>query len=118
MIGFSEEQLSQFKGARKDAFSERLVDFLTAQFPDALQIERTDLIKNAQYSIERSEEYSMRNEDEIATFFLTCWVLGLDFDTEFPAATTVLQDPDCPPAEKARWLERWVMEMLKSLENG
>lgn len=63
----------------------------------------------------RACEHGFDTEQSIATYVLTAWIMGDNFDRSFPAAHCVLQS-GLSPEEKADWLGSWAPVVLDRLE--
>ena len=64
---------------------------------------------------DKAVEYGLETEQQALAYIVTGWLLGLEFDAEFPAARFMLASPDYTPAEKADWLENWTVRMFSLL---
>jgi hypothetical protein len=66
--------------------------------------------------LEKAYSYGFEAEDDLAIYIVTAYLLGVNFDREFPAATQILTDPAFSAHEKAQQLQSWTQELLKTLE--
>lgn len=98
-----------------DEFEVRLIDFLYTQFPESKQEPVADMKKIAHEEVLNAKKYGLETEQQIATYFLTAWLLGEHFDTDFPAAKQMLNSSASADA-KAQWLEDWTTKMFEALE--
>lgn len=116
MFKMRQEQENALGQAKESEFLRRLAGFLREEFPDAHEMSDADLEMGVKQQTTRARSYGLENEDEIATYTVTAWQLGENFDTEFPAAQYILKSPDYTPAEKSDWLEAWTVKMFEELE--
>ncbi|QHT71201.1 hypothetical protein GXP67_33390 [Rhodocytophaga rosea] len=97
-------------------FEERLVSYLYETFPDAQDIPNEQMLSTVLNLLEKASHYGFEAEDDQAVYIVTAYLLGVDFDNEFPAAAHILTDPAFSAAEKAEQLQTWTQELLKTLE--
>lgn len=64
----------------------------------------------------RAEAYGLVTERQAAAYVTCAWLLGPDFDAEFPAAREMLGSHEHSPDEKAEWLGEWTEAMFAALE--
>ena len=96
-------------------FEDRLVQFLHATFPDAREMPAGEL-KDAVGRLHRKATgYGFAYEAEIAIYVTTAYLLGENFDTEFPAAADILTHPGYPSDQKADILESWTKQLFQAL---
>jgi hypothetical protein len=94
----------------------RIASFLNNQFEETKKIPKENFLPVVKQQITKSLTYGFEMESQVATYVTTAWLLGLDFDTEFPAASDVLNSSEYTAEEKANFLESWTIEMFKVLE--
>ena len=66
--------------------------------------------------VQKAQQYGMNTERDAAGFVVTAFLLGEDFDRQFPAAGPVLQSNALSGEDKAAWLANWTTEMFQTLE--
>ena len=115
VLRIRKDQFALFSAHQSSGFELRLAEFLQAQFADAAQIPLLTLRPEVAAQIERAQGYGVKSEQDIADYVVTAWLLGIDFDTRFPAANEVLT-ADLPGEMKAQFLEEWTKEMFEKLK--
>lgn len=111
------EQLQAFTDAGESAFDERLTDFLRQRFPDARDENREQVLNSVRPQAKRARTYGLETEREIAQYVVTAWILGPEFQSDFPAAQMVLQSHALTPGAKAEWLSHFTLTLLSKLED-
>jgi hypothetical protein len=97
------------------SFLRRAVEFLYEHFPESLDGDSDQMSEAVGYLIEKADSYKLVTEQEVMTYITTAWLLGTDFDTEFPAARETLNSEDFSPEEKADWLAGWTEDIFATL---
>lgn len=97
-------------------FIEHAVEFLYENFPESLDEDPEELTETVGDLIEKAESYGLVTEQQVMTYITSAWLLGLDFDEEFPAANETLASKDLTPDEKAEWLAKWTEKIFAALE--
>jgi hypothetical protein len=97
-------------------FEERVKNYLYETFPDAQDIPNEQMISTVLDLLEKAYAYGFEAEDDLAIYIVTAYLLGVNFDSEFPAAKHILTDPAFSANEKAEQLQFWTHELLKTLE--
>jgi hypothetical protein len=97
-------------------FRRSLVQFLRENFDDAKAMPAPELEGSVDLCLAKSERYGLETGQDAATFTVTAYLLGLDFDRDFPAATDVLLSPVLASPDKAEWLREWTEELFRTLE--
>ncbi len=115
MLRIRLEQLEAFSTNQEDNFAERVVRFLQLQFPDAAQEDSSKLLTVVKRQIFKAESYGIEFEQDLAIYTTAAWLLGPDFDTEFPAAFAVLSSPKMQGQKKAAWLRDFATELFSRL---
>jgi hypothetical protein len=116
MFRIRPEQFAVLQASQEAAFHERVADFLMRECPDARHTPRAELLLLVQGQIDQARYHGFRNEDHLATYTLTGWYLGADFDIRFPAAARMLGSSAYTLAQKAAWLGAWTTAMFSELE--
>jgi hypothetical protein len=110
----------QIKALQEDAeyvYKMRLVRFLQDQFPDAAECNQATLIVGVGEQIGKARTYGFLTERQIATYVMSAWLLGDDFDREFLAVQQML-GLNLTPAEKSTWLERFTKDIFDQLRRS
>ncbi|KHD11469.1 hypothetical protein PN36_29115 [Candidatus Thiomargarita nelsonii] len=66
--------------------------------------------------VSKARSYGLETERQIANYVTTAWLLGQQFDTEFPAAQEMLNSSNYSHDEKSLWLEQWTEQIFATLE--
>jgi hypothetical protein len=104
-----------FAKASEDRFADRVVNFFQAQFPDA-RVEHRGMLRNFVVGqAARAREYGFRTEIELVTYVMTGWVLGGDFDKDFPAVRAALASETMAAGDKAAWLADFTKKLFRTL---
>jgi hypothetical protein len=112
------EQIETFSKEGLIRFEERIADFLQNEFPDAKEVPQGELMPVIHEQVNNSRTYGLGTEQQIANYVTTAWLLGQEFDTEFPAAQEMLTSSEYSADDKAEWLAQWTEEMFKALEDN
>lgn len=102
----------------EETFAIRSAQFLVERFPEAAEAPIDDVLAAVREAIQRGRSYGLRTEQDLAAYVLTSFLLGSEFDKEFPAAYEVLLSPVLAPSDKALWLNQWTEEMFQTLSGG
>ena len=97
-------------------FIERAIAFLYENFPESLDEDADELTETVGLLIEQAEKYGLETEQQVMTYITTAWLLGVNFDEEFPAANETLNSKDFTPDEKADWLAKWTEDIFAAFE--
>ena len=99
-------------------FIERAIAFLYDKFPESLEEDTDELTEIVGVLIEKAETYGLVTEQHAMNYIVTAWLLGIDFDTEFPAAQETLSSNEFTPDEKSDWLAEWTEKIFAAFEEG
>jgi hypothetical protein len=111
------EQLDALNRRQETDYQLRLVNLLREQFPDSAGEPVEKLRPEVVAQIAKARGYGLFSEQEIAGYVISAWLLGPDFDKEFPAAREVLTAP-ISGNMKASFLEKWTEELFEKLEGS
>jgi hypothetical protein len=114
-VQIRKEQIDAFRLAAEHDYEIRLVRFLQGRFPDAAREPEATLLEGVRPQIANARGYGLITEQQIATYVTAAWLLGADFDREFPAAQQMLVS-GAPADENSDWLARFTKELFKTLE--
>jgi hypothetical protein len=97
------------------AFVRRFRALLLDCFPDAADAVSTDEFdETLRRQCDIARQYGLRSERAIATFLMSAWLLGPEFDRRFPAVNQQLLS-SLDEDEKASWMEAFVAALLGRL---
>lgn len=97
-------------------FIQRAIEFLYENFPESLDEDSDELTEIVGFLIEKAEAYGLVTEQHVMTYITSAWLLGIDFDKEFPAANETLTSKDFTPEEKSKWLAKWTEKIFAAFE--
>lgn len=112
------EVFQAFAAVPRAEFRRSLIGFLREQFPDAKDMPAAELEAGVDLCIAKAESYGIDTCQDVATYTVTAFLVGVDFDTDFPAATDILVSPVLGSGDKAQWLREWTAELFRALEDG
>jgi len=99
------------------SFAQRFREVLVEAYPArAGRIPPSELEAQILKQARNAEEYGLLSEQPVATFVMTAWLLGPDFDEKIPAVQEQLSSNRLTENEKAEWLERFSVLLLQTLE--
>lgn len=104
---------SRFLGRLREILLEGLVD-RRATFDELASPAGTAMLR---MQVANANRYGLTSELDVARYVITAWLLGVDFDTRFPAMAEVLASEQLTPSQKAEALERLATTLLQTL-NG
>ena len=102
--------------ASDDLLADQEMNILFGYHPEARQEKPEELKAVIKKMITKARSYGFQSADEIGIYIDSAWLLGENFDTEFPVATQTLNDKKLSGSEKAHWLGDWTAEIFKTLE--
>ena len=112
----TKEQMEVFSKEGLKEFEERIGDFIQTEFPDGEDIPREELMSAIHEQVVNARSYGLETERQIANYATTAWLLGQQFDTEFPAAKDVLTSLEYSSEDKSEWLAQWTESMFTTLD--
>jgi len=118
MLQIRKEQMDTFSQVELTKFEARIADFLYGEFPDAQEIPREEFMPVIHEQVSKARSYGLETERQIANYVTTAWLLGQQFDTEFPAAQEMLTSSEYTRDDKSEWLAQWTTEMFAVLEGS
>ncbi len=116
MLTLTSHQLDLIGDSR---FRSRLGDLLLESVPDSRGVINTpegQLTLREQCAKARS--YGLSAELDVANYVISAWMLGVDFDTRFPAMHEILLSPQLTASEKASLITQVTSVVLSELEKG
>lgn len=118
MLSITDRQVDEISASMMSNFIRRSDDFLRSQFPEAAVNPPGSLDAPIARLLRQGSAYGLTTERQLLTYVVTGWLLGLDFDSAFPAATFVLNSPEYTADDKAEWLENWTVEIFRQLKTS
>lgn len=107
---------SQVESIGERSFVERVREVLLEQYPaEADVLNGPGFAPTVVQLARRAASYGLEDQQTACSFVITSWVLGLDFDEQFPELRTLLHRDDLVPAQKSIALETFTLEMLRRL---
>jgi|SRR5882672_8857304 len=110
----SRETEIALEGSRISQFEGELAKFIRSRFSEEEERALDDTLKSVVEQVAHARRYGLDTEQSIATYAVTAWIMGLNFDSDFLDARQVLASP-FSPEEKADWLEIWAPAVLERL---
>lgn len=109
-------QFDAFQRSVEETFEARLTSFMREQFPETAGAGEAQFRDEIRAQINASRSYGLETEQQIATYVVSAWGLGTDFNKRFPAAEQVLTSAFLSAEEKTKWLDGWTRVLFDSLE--
>jgi len=107
--------MDAFRRAAEHDYEIRLVRFLQGRFPDAAREPEPSMVEGVRAQVASARGYGLITEQQIATYVTAAWLLGDDFDREFPAAAELLSST-AKAEEKSDWLAQFTKKLFQQLE--
>ncbi|MBL8484763.1 MAG: hypothetical protein JNJ60_21390 [Rhodocyclaceae bacterium] len=109
----------QLEALAQERFLDRVVGVLERAYPDSSEDLHSSATRAALRDLyEKSQRYGFSSELDIARYLITAWLLGVDFDTRFPAMAQILAAPSMTASQKADAIERVTTTLLDLLAAG
>jgi hypothetical protein len=115
MLKLSSDQEAVFAAEARRAYQERVVDLLREGFDNARAMRRRDLRPVVREQIDKAKGHGLISMRQVATYVVTAWILGVDFDERFPVLRRTLHNWDIDPQRKAEILIEHTMALLSAL---
>jgi hypothetical protein len=116
MFKIRKEHMDAQSQAVREGFEDRLVEFLCSEFPEAQREPPAELRAVVHEQAEKAVGYGIETEQHVAIYLTTAWLLGRNFDTEFPAANEILTSGFRDSAMKADDLAKLTERLFVVLE--
>lgn len=111
--------LNQIAELSETRFEQRLAQILAQEDPTVESMLASDEgIATLRQQCAKAKSFGMVSELDIASYVITAWTLGPDFDTRFPAMAEILGTDRLTPAQKADALERVCTSVMAELQAG
>jgi hypothetical protein len=109
----SNEQMSKLGQA---LFEERMVRLIREDYPEhAAAFTDQALTAEIWRQAGRAQGYGLEDEQAVATYVMTAWLLGPEFDL-VPAMVQVLNAPELSAASKAKALRDFTLSVFAALD--
>ena len=109
MLKLREAQIDQLAPFRR-----RMRDLLRRHFPETREVPARQTDAAISRQVKAGRAHGLWTERQLAIYVLTAFLMGENFNTQFPAVEAVLGS-DLPPDGKADWVEAWSKEMFDTL---
>lgn len=107
----------QFNELGRQGFEQRLVKLIRGTYPqESADISPTELSRMIWEQVRRAERYGLVDEQSAATFVVTAWLLGVDFDTTIPSMRQLLNDPALSARSKSQAMADFTQVVFGELE--
>lgn len=116
MFKIRKEHMDAQSKAVREHYEDRLYDFLCEEFPEAKDEPPAELRAEIHRQVEKAKGYGLDTEQDVATYLTSAWMLGKEFDAEFPAAKDILTSPMRDSAMKAEDLAKLTERLFLALE--
>jgi hypothetical protein len=116
MFKIRKEQMDAQTKAVLEHYEDRLYEFLCEEFPEAKDEPPDELRAEIHRQVEKAKGYGLESEQDVATYMTSAWMLGKEFDTEFPAANEILISPLRTSEMKAEALAKLTERLFLALE--
>lgn len=116
MLTISDRTFAAFGAVEDEKFAERVARFLREEVAELRDEPIDAMVAAVRGLMVRARSYGLTSERGVVVFATAAAFLGLDFDTDFPAANAVLAAGDMAEAQKIGWIESWSTEMFERLD--
>jgi hypothetical protein len=93
-------------------FLERAIKFLYEKFPESRKEDPDRFTEIVGAQLNKADSYGLVTEQQVMIYITSAWLLGLNFDKEFPSAKETLNSKKLPPDKKADWLAKWTEQVI------
>jgi hypothetical protein len=98
------------------AYQEKLIQLLHESFPESKDVPSDEMNRVLHRVLQKGVGYGLDNQADLASYVITAYVLGENFDEEVPEAAQVLRNRGYNSHQKAAILENFVQQTLQALE--
>jgi transcriptional regulator of aromatic amino acid metabolism len=98
------------------SFEQQVLEFLYEAFPDSKSVPSQQMKASIHMVLQKGVQYGLNNEEDLAVYAITSYVLGENFDEEVPEAAMVLQNKNYSSRQKAELLESFAKQVVTALE--
>lgn len=95
----------QFRTLGRASFQKRMIGLIREDYPNQAASMTDDALGEEIWrQVERAARYKLGDEQSVAVFVITAWLLGPGFDERIPAMKQVVDSPELSSAGKAKAL--------------
>lgn len=91
----------------EERFLERMRAFFENKFLEYRDVSDTTHRRRTRALMSRARDYGLETEVQIASYLVTAWIAGEDFDTARRTASMILSSSDHTPEQKTKRLIQW-----------
>lgn len=117
MFTLKNTQLDTFARNGKEDFIRKMMKLLQADYEEIREMPEQELHADIDNQITKANKYGLLLNSSIATYIVSAFAMGENFDTDFQGATEILT-AEVHEIEKSKNLENWVNEIFSALENN
>jgi len=111
------EQMDALSNDAEKRYVTRLIDYLQKHFPEAVQTPPVTLRAAVREQIAKARSYRLITERQIAKYVITAWVMGPNFDKDYPTAKRTLTSKKTAE-QKSKWLADWTKLFFRQTKKG
>lgn len=111
------EQIDALSNDAEKRYVNRLIDYLKKHFPEAAQTPPAQMRMAVKEQIAKARSYRLITERQIAKYVITAWVMGPNFDKDYPAAKQTLTSKKTAE-QKSKWLADWTKLFFRLKKKG
>jgi hypothetical protein len=107
----------QFDQLGRRGFEQRLMKLIRDAYPaESAAVSDSDLARQIWTQVVRARRYGLTDDQSAATFVMTAWLMGIDFDLRVPAITQILNAPELSARSKSQALADFTQVLFARLE--
>jgi hypothetical protein len=115
MLTIRQETLDHMGQAKKQEFVAQLITRLRSRFQRARELPDGGLVPVVTQLVDKAATYGLTAERHAATYVVTAWLCGADFDIRLAPAKQILTANDPAPMKSAK-LAEWCQNVFGELE--
>lgn len=96
----------------------RLRRLISTEDASINDVSKVDFRNSLSDLIDKAAGYGLITEQQVAAFCLTAWRIGIDFDTIFPAANSILMAEGYSSDARAEGLLNWSLSLISALKTS
>jgi len=117
MLILRHPQLIALATKGKEDFINKIMDFLRSEIEDVKKMDDLDLRKEIDNQILKANRYGFCLNSTVASYIISAFLMGENFDTDFKVATEILNEKTNEEV-KCKKIEEWVFEIFTTLEDN
>jgi hypothetical protein len=117
MFTFKNSQLIALAAKGKEDFIMKMMELLRSDFDEIKTMDDSALHQEIDLQISKANRYGFTLNSTIASYIVSAFVMGENFDTDFKVASKILNS-NMDEQEKCNKTEEWVTEIFSALENN